>query len=93
MVPYRFHTKHKKRHSISIDTPVSKNSSMTIEIKPFSNLYTAKYFRNITTIPIEDDEELMKSETSLKFCAHDTIELRLEQDSESIHNTDDENDN
>jgi hypothetical protein len=34
----------------------------------------------ITRIPLEDDEELMKSDISINFCENNSIELRLEQD-------------
>jgi hypothetical protein len=34
----------------------------------------------ITRIPLEDDEDLIKSDVSIKFCENNSIELRLEQD-------------
>lgn len=44
---------------------------------------TVKYIPNITRIPLDDDEELMKSEIILNFCDNNSIELRLEQDSDN----------
>jgi len=48
----------------------------------FLNL-DVKSIPNIATIPIEDDEELMKSDILSNFCDNDSIELRLEQDLDS----------
>ena len=38
---------------------------------------------NITKIPLEDDEDLMKSDVILNFCETNSIELRLEADLDS----------
>jgi hypothetical protein len=51
----------------------SKNSYTTIPINPIV----------ITRIPLEDDEEFMKSDISSSFCENNSIELRLEQDLDS----------
>jgi hypothetical protein len=67
MLTYQLHAKRKRRHS--------QNSFATIPITP-----VVKYIPNLTRIPLEDDEELMKSEIASKFC---TIELRVEQDLDS----------
>jgi hypothetical protein len=48
----------------------SKNSYTIIPMNPIV----------ITRIPLEDDEELMKSDISINFCENNSIELRLEQD-------------
>ncbi|CAF2616546.1 unnamed protein product [Rotaria sp. Silwood2] len=93
MFANQLHTKRKKRYSINNDTNDLKNSYMTIQMNPFSNLDSIKYIRNGIPIPLEDDEELMKSEISLKFYENDAIELRLEQDFDSDNDTNDENDN
>lgn len=68
MFPY---IKRKRRHS-------KKSSSSTPPITP-----VVKYIPNITRIPLDDDEELMKSEIILNFCDNNSIELRLEQDQDS----------
>jgi len=71
-------TKRKRRYSIDNN---SKNSYITISMNPFPN---------VTTIPLEDDDEdLIQCDISSNFCETDSIELRLEQELDA----DDENDN
>ncbi|CAF1122917.1 unnamed protein product [Rotaria sp. Silwood1] len=94
MFTNQLHTKRKKRYSINNDTNNLKNLYMTIQMNRLSNIDSIKYIRSgITTIPLHDDEELMKSEISLKFYENDAIELRLEQDFDSDNEMNDENDN
>jgi len=59
----------------------------------FSNLDGSKYISNVTAIPLEDDEELMKCDIVSNFCDNDSIELRLKQDLDFDNDTDDENNN
>ncbi|CAF1267963.1 unnamed protein product [Rotaria sordida] len=85
----QLYMKRKKRYSINNDRNNFKNSYMTIQMNPFSNLDDIKRIRNGTTILLEDDEELMKSEISLKFYENNAIELRLEQDFDSDNDIND----
>ncbi|CAF1273424.1 unnamed protein product [Rotaria magnacalcarata] len=93
MFTYQLHTKRKKRYSISYDRNDVKNSCIKIQMHPFSHLDTNKYIRNGTTIPIQDDEELIKPEILIEFSDNDIIELRLEQDFDSDNDGDYGNDN
>lgn len=92
MFTYQLYAKRKKRYSMTNDTTINfKNSHAKIHMNPF-NLDTMKYIRNGTVIPLQDDEELIKSEVIVKFPENGSIELRLEQDFDSDNDSDEEND-
>ncbi len=80
----QLYTKQKKRHSLNIN---ANDSYLTIRMSAFSNLDGSKYIPNVTAIPLEDDEELMKCDIVSNFCDNDSIELRLDQDVEYDNET------
>ena len=81
------HMKRKQRSSISD----IRNSPMTIRMNPLTTLENTKCIRNFMSIPLDDDEELIKLDISSKFCDNNSIELRLEQNLDIDNDMHDEN--
>lgn len=83
---YQLSTKQRKHQSTTNNhTNETQNPPISVQVNPFSQLdHIDSNKQQTTTLSLDDDEELIKSDISSisasNFCENSSIELRLEQD-------------
>ncbi len=95
---YQLSTKQKNCQSVNNQTNDTQNSQISIQVNPLSQLHPVNsYQEHSTTVTLDDDEELIKSDISSisasNFCENSSIELRLDQDLEYDTDLTNENSN
>jgi hypothetical protein len=91
---YQRSTRQRKRHSVNNDMNILHDSHILIQVNPLSRLDDVDHSRQqSTTIPFDDDEELIKPDILSSFCENDLIELRLDQDLEYDDDVENRNNN
>ncbi|CAF2049011.1 unnamed protein product [Rotaria magnacalcarata] len=87
LITYTLFTKHQNIQTVNDSTSNSRSLFVSIRLNPLTQIddFDGNQHQS-TTLPINDDEELIKSDIPLivtsNFCENDTIELRLDQDAE-----------
>ncbi|CAF3336679.1 unnamed protein product [Rotaria socialis] len=87
LITYTLFTKHQDIQTVNDSASNSKSLFVSIRLNPLTQIddFDGSQHQS-TTLPINDDEELIKSDipsiVASNFCENDTIELRLDQDAE-----------